>query len=59
MDTTVINGETYGPIKDIGAVIERTDCKFIRIAFVGDIDVKSHLDFIELESNPKLTNKIR
>ncbi len=55
MDVKTINGQVYAPLKDIGALIERTDCKFIRIAFVGDIGVESHFDFIELEEK-KLNN---
>lgn len=59
MDTITINGKVYAPFKSLGATIERTDVKFIRIAFVGDIGVESHLDFIELESNVKENRKIR
>jgi hypothetical protein len=59
MNTVTTNGLVIAPIPNIGAVIERTSVKFIRIAFVGDIDYESNLDYIELVSKPKNNNKIR
>lgn len=49
--------EAKGELKDLGAKVERTDCKYFRIAFVGNISTDSTINYIEIEGKESLLNK--
>lgn len=52
--------EKRGEYNDIGALIERSDCKYFRIVLAGQIDKESRFDFMEIEGDQSiLSNKIR
>jgi len=48
--------ESKGELKDLGAKVERTDCKYFRIAFVGNISTDSTINYIEIEGKESLLN---
>jgi len=49
--------EKTGELRDLGAKVERTDCKFFRIGFVGNITLDSTIDYIEIEGKESILNK--
>ena len=49
--------EAKGELKDLGAKVERTDCKYFRIAFVWNISTDSTINYIEIEGKESLLNK--
>jgi hypothetical protein len=51
--------EMTGQIKDIGTTVERVDCKYFRIGFVGELTPDSALDYIEVSAKARLTGKLR
>lgn len=51
--------EKKGTIVDIGTIVERIDCKYIRIGFVGRISADSVLNSLEISVEPKLEQKLR
>ena len=51
--------ESPGTIRDIGTTIERVDCKYFRIGFVGELSINSSLEYLEISARAKLTGKLR
>lgn len=51
--------EIEGKRVDIGALVERSDCKYFRVGFVGRLSSDSHLDMIDMTAAVKLGNKVR
>jgi len=51
--------EKTGTLQDIGALVERVDCKYFRVGFVGQVSTTSHLDFLEVSVKPSLSGKLR
>lgn len=51
--------EQTGTLRDIGTRVERIDCKYFRIGFVGALLPDSTLDYIEVEAQEKIGGKIR
>lgn len=52
--------DRVGSVKDIGKVVNRTDCKYFRFAFFGRLQAGSVIDYAELGSERRLyANKIR
>ena len=52
--------DRVGSVKDIGKVVNRTDCKYFRFAFFGRLQAGSVIDYAELGSERRLySNKIR
>lgn len=52
--------EKSGEFRDIGTLVERTDCRFFRFILAGQVSKNSRLDYFEVSSrNSKLNTKIR
>jgi hypothetical protein len=51
--------EKTGLTRDIGTTIERVDCRFFRLGFVGTLSKDSSLDYIEISARTKMEDKIR
>ena len=52
--------EKSGEFRDIGTLVERTDCRFFRFVLAGQVSKDSRLDYFEVSSrNSKLNSKIR
>lgn len=52
--------DRVGSVKDIGKVVNRTDCKYFRFAFFGRLQAGSVIDYAELGSERRLyAGKIR
>lgn len=52
--------DRVGSVKDIGKVVNRTDCKYFRFAFFGRLQAGSVIDYAELSSERRLyAGKIR
>jgi len=51
--------ENHGTPRDLGTTIERVDCKYFRIGFVGELSPDSAIEYIELSVKAKLQEKIR
>lgn len=52
--------EKRGTFTDIGALVERTDCRFFRFVLAGQVSKDSRLDYFEVSSlASKLSGKIR
>lgn len=52
--------EKKGTFTDIGALVERTDCRFFRFVLAGQVSKDSRLDYFEISSRAsKLSGKIR
>jgi hypothetical protein len=52
--------EKTGELNDFGTRVERTDCKYFRIAFYGNINNASTINFLEIEGKQSiLSNKLR
>ena len=51
--------EKKGLIRDSGATVERTDCKYYKLGFVGRISEDSYLNNIALSAQEKLGTKLR
>ncbi len=52
--------EKSGDFRDIGALVERTDCRFFRFVLAGQVSKDSRFDYFEVSSRKsKLNGKIR
>lgn len=52
--------EKSGEFRDIGTLVERTDCRFFRFILAGQVSKNSRLDYFEVSSRQsKLSTKIR
>ncbi len=52
--------EKSGEFRDIGTLVERTDCRFFRFILAGQVSKDSRLDYFEVSSRQsKLSTKIR
>ena len=52
--------EKNGELNDFGTRVERTDCKYFRIAFYGNINNESYINYLELEGKQSiLSTKLR
>lgn len=52
--------EKNGELNDFGTRVERTDCKYFRIAFYGNINNDSYINYLELEGKQSiLSTKLR
>lgn len=52
--------EKSGEFRDIGTLVERTDCRFFRFVLAGQVSKDSRLDYFEVSSRQsKLSTKIR
>ena len=51
--------EKKGLLRDLGTVVERTDCKYFKIGFVGRLSSESYLNNIVIAAQEKLSTKIR
>lgn len=51
--------EKKGLIRDLGATVERTDCKYYKLGFVGRVSEDSYLNNIALSAQEKLGTKLR
>lgn len=52
--------EKSGDFRDIGALVERTDCRFFRFVLAGQVSKDSRFDYFEVSSRmSKLNGKIR
>lgn len=51
--------EKTGTIRDLGANIERVDCKYFRIGFVGELTSDSSIEYIEISAESRIDNKLR
>lgn len=52
--------EKSGEFRDIGTLVERTDCRFFRFVLAGQVSKNSRLDYFEVSSRQsKLSTKIR
>ncbi len=52
--------EKSGDFRDIGALVERTDCRFFRFVLAGQVSKDSRFDYLEVSSRKsKLSTKIR
>ncbi len=52
--------EKSGDFRDIGALVERTDCRFFRFVLAGQVSKESRFDYFEVSSRKsKLNGKIR
>lgn len=52
--------EKSGDFRDIGTLVERTDCRFFRFILAGQVSKDSRLDYFEVSSRQsKLSTKIR
>ena len=49
--------EKTGQLRDLGTRVERTDCKYFKIGFVGNLNANSTIDYIELEAKKSILNK--
>lgn len=46
--------EKNGELNDLGTSVERTDCKYFRIGFVGNITNTSTIEYLELEGKQSI-----
>jgi len=52
--------EKTGTFRDLGCFVERTDCKYFKVLFFGNLSHNSTIDYIEFSVNSRLLgNKIR
>lgn len=52
--------EATGNFRDIGCLVERTDCKYFKVMFFGNLSSNSTIDHIELQGKETIyNNKIR
>lgn len=51
--------ESTGNLRDLGATVERVDCKYFRIGFVGNLKPDSNIDYVEISVKGKLGEKLR
>ena len=52
--------EKQGELNDIGTRIERTDCRYYRIALYGNVSLNSYINYLEMEGKQSiLRTKLR
>lgn len=52
--------EKQGELNDIGTRIERTDCRYYRIALYGNVSINSYINYLEMEGKQSiLRTKLR
>lgn len=51
--------EKMGRFRDLGTTIHRVSCKYLMVIFVGNLDVDSKINGLEISSNVKYNNKLK